>query len=89
MKISLSEIAETEKYLLHEMRPGQRLVFQAKLLTNGDLRRDTFFHNMAHRMIRLYQRKKIKAEIEAAYERLFTDPEKASFREEILKLFKS
>lgn len=87
MKTSYCEIIKTEKYLRGKMRPEDSLVFQARLLLDKDLERNTLFHRIVHRMVTLYFRKKLKREIQAAHTRLFNDPLHAGFKDEILKNF--
>lgn len=39
-------------------------------------------------IVRHYGRKKLRARLEIVHQNLFTDPDKATFRERILRLFK-
>lgn len=87
MKTSFSDIFYIEKFIKNELDAGQSVVFQARLLIDKELRCDTFFQRMVYRLIQLYHRKKIKAEIVNVHEKLFNDQTKSIFRENITKLF--
>jgi hypothetical protein len=87
MKTSLTDVSQTEKYLRHELSAEDSLVFQAQLLISHELRKDTFFHKIVHSMVGMYHRKKLKAEIEFVHQKLFNDPARANFRQEIMRLF--
>ena len=87
MKTSFSEILKTEKYLNQELGTGDSLVFEARLLVDVELRKNTIFHKAVHRLVHLYHRRKLKNELQMVHERLFSDPEKTTFREGILKPF--
>jgi hypothetical protein len=89
MKTLFRNILQTEKYLQQELTPEDSLVYQARLIVDADLRKDTFFHRMVHKLVRLYHRKKLKAQVETIHENLFNDPAKVHFRERIMKLFNS
>jgi hypothetical protein len=87
MKTSFPEIVETEKYLQQELDPQDNLLFEARLLVSDQWRRNTFFHKMVHRLVHLYHRKKLKAEVDAVHNKLFRDPAKGSFRNQFTNLF--
>lgn len=89
MKTSLNKTVEIEKFLQGVMAPQDVVLFQAKLLVNEDLGKSTLFQRLVYRLVKLYGRKKAKATVEALHSRLFDDPRKASFRESILKNFKT
>ena len=89
MKTSLSETIEIEKYLLDELAPERALVFNARLLISAQLRKDTFFQKLVHRLVHLYHRRHLKREVEAVHARLFNDPSRLDFREGVMKNFNS
>ena len=89
MKTSISDIIKTEMFLLGEMEPQERLVFEARLAFDKELKSNTSFHHMVHRFVRLYHRRKLKQSFAMIHDRMFNDPGKAHFRNEILKHFKS
>jgi hypothetical protein len=85
----LNEIRETEQYLKGELHPQDRLVFEARLITEPTLRINTVLQRRVYTLIRLYHRKKLKDSIESMHQRLFEDPAEKSFAEKIHHYFKS
>lgn len=89
MKTSISDIIHAEKFLRGEMDPQEKLVFEARLALDKELRSSLFFHRMVHRLVRLYHRRKLKQAFGTMLDRMFNDPAKAHFREAVVKHFKS
>jgi hypothetical protein len=89
MRTSISNIIRTERFLLGECPPSEKLAFESRLLLDSELRSDTHFHQMVHRLVKLYHRRKLRREVDALHERLFGSPEKKEFRDSIVKLFNS
>lgn len=87
MKTFLSEIRDTERFLRAEMPAADALVFQARTLVNEKLRTNTLLHRVVHRIVHLYHRRMLKAEVQTLHNSLMTDPQKKSFREDLLRLF--
>jgi hypothetical protein len=87
MKTSFPEILQTEKYVQHDLAADDALVYEARLLVDAELRRDTYFHRAVHRLVRIYHRKKLKLEVEIIHNRLSNDPANAAFRKAMMKLF--
>jgi hypothetical protein len=89
MKTSLTDIARTEKFLRDELRPPEVLVYEAQMIVDEDLRKNTFYHRVVHSLVRAYHRKKLKAEVQEVHDKLFNDPARAHVWHELTKLFKS
>ncbi|HEY9488330.1 MAG TPA: hypothetical protein VIQ51_08360 [Chryseosolibacter sp.] len=87
MKTSIDEISQTEKYLREELSGEESVVFRAKLIIDPELKANTIFHKMVHRMVALYYRKRLKAEVEAVHDRIFNGPSQSDFTNRILKIF--
>lgn len=87
MKTSSTDIFLTEKYLCGELSPEDSVLFQAQMLIDPERKKNTYFHRMVHSLIAQYHRKKLKAEIEQVHQKLFQDPAKADFRQEVMNLF--
>jgi len=87
MKTSFNNVVETEEFLRGAMPAQDALLFEARLLLDEELKTNTFFHRTVHRLVRLYGRKKTKAEVESVHARLFNDPCKSAFRESIFRIF--
>lgn len=88
MKTSISDTIATEKYLTGEMAAEDKLVFEARLVLEEDLRANTILHRIVHRLVALYHRKKIRASIEELHVKLFSDPANQGLRE-CVRYFKS
>lgn len=88
MKTSIADTIKIERFLTGEMDARDRLVFEAKLLVDQQLRTEVSLQRMVHKLVRLYHRKKLKARLEVVHERLFSDPANTSLRETV-ELFKS
>lgn len=89
MKTSISDVIQTEKFILGELQPDERLLFETRLVLESDLRFNTRYHRLVHRLVAFYHRRKIKRELGNIHERLFQDPNKLHFKESVLKHFKS
>lgn len=87
MRISLNEIKIIEGHLLNKLMPAESLLFNARLANDPVLRFNVFLQRQIHIVIRLYQRKKIRAEIESAHDRLFEDPIHAAFQQTVRHYF--
>jgi hypothetical protein len=89
MKTSWSDTFYIENYLQGKLSPGNRLMFEARLLMSRKLRTDLYFQKKVHTMVNLYHRKKLKEELDALHQALFNDPNKVVFQERIHQLFKT
>ena len=88
MKISLNNTILIENYLLGNLSPADRLLFEIKLMLNRQLRIDMYYQQRAHLLIKMYHRKKLKEEFASMHDRVLSDPKNKKFRENILCLFK-
>ncbi|HYG19543.1 MAG TPA: hypothetical protein VD816_11475 [Ohtaekwangia sp.] len=88
MRTSLNDIRETERYLGNELPPEDKLVFEARLLTEPTLRANTFVQYRIRALIRLYHRKKMKDSIESIHQRMFNDPAEKTFALQVHQYFK-
>lgn len=88
MRTSLNNIKAIDDYLIGNMAPGDTLLFEAKMLLNGDLSRDVLHQQNTYSIIRQYGRQSIKAEIKAVQQTLATAPQHQRFMQRIVNLFK-
>jgi hypothetical protein len=88
MRTSLIELQQTEQYLQGAMGAGDRLVFEARLLTNPILKMNMRFQQQAYKLLRLFHLKEVKREVAEVQQQLFTADEHAAFRREVQSLFK-
>ena len=87
MKTSMSETILIERYLGGELLPLEKQSFKARLLQSPRLRLRMYFQKKVHFLVKLYHRKKLRAELEVLHEELFSNPEKSQFRENIHQIF--
>ena len=87
MRTSLNEIKQTEQFLQGQLTTEDTLLFEAKLLTNPLFKLNMLAQKKVYQLVKLYQRKKIKTEVETASKHVFSDPEKTAFQSTIHNLF--
>jgi|GEM_PF-2305513 len=85
----MSEAQELEYYLLKTGSADDRLVIEAKLLLNEDLRDKSVWQKQVYLLVNHYSRKKVKAEIEAVHRKMFSAKKFQTFRQKISSLFKT
>jgi hypothetical protein len=88
MKTSWNEIRQIELYLSGSMKPEDKLVFEARILSNPVLNMSVRIQRKLHVLLRLYHRAKIKKELDGAHKKFFGDPSKEYLTSEILRQFK-
>lgn len=84
----MCETQQIELYLLNKLSPEDQLLIEANALINTELREKLFFQKQTHILIRDFGRKKIRAEIEAVHNKLFSEKKFGSFRQKINSIFK-
>ena len=89
MKTSWNEIRQADDFLQGCMPPQERLIIEAKLILNPAFRASVHLQKQFHSLIKKYGRKKLKAETEFIHQKLFTDPDRKIFQDEIHQLFKN
>lgn len=85
MKTSVTE--QIEKYLHEKLSIADRLLFDAKLIIDPVLRRHVRLQKKLYAIVRQSGRRELKSDVQQIHHRLFNDPEKATFREQVYKLF--
>jgi hypothetical protein len=78
-----------EKYLHGTLPAGDKLVFEARLLLNRALRVDLYFQKKVYSLVKMYQRKKVKEELEILHRQIFNNQNNVVFQQSIYQLFKS
>ena len=89
MRKSLHEIQQVENYLFGRMSVQEHQDFKVRLLVNPHQQEEVDAQKASYVLIKAYGRKKLKAELNAVHEKLFTRPEKKWFRELIKNIFTS
>jgi len=85
----MTETRDLEHYLLNNYGPEDQLLMQAKLLLSKELREKAYWQKQSYLLIRHYSRNKLKAEIEAVHNKMFSEKKFESFRKKIVSIFKT
>lgn len=89
MRTSLREIEQIEKYHLGELHPCDRLVHEARMLTEPCFNETVKLQLFLYRLLQIRRQKVLKEKLEAVHHEFFNGPANQSFRSEIESLFKS
>ena len=82
------ETREIEAYLSGAQYPEESLIFQAKLVLQPGLAEKVKWQQQTYRLLQLYSRQKLRAEISEVESTLFNDAAHLSFRQKVFRLFK-
>jgi len=74
MRSDLDEMAGIDQYLFRQISEEEGKRFEAQLLINDALAEKVEAQRLAHRLIRLYSRKKERGRIEGIYRQLLEEP---------------
>jgi len=88
MKTSMNELQEIEDYLLHPHNE-ESVLMEARLLLEPELQEKTAWQQKTYTLVQHYGRKKLRQEIEAVHQELFTNDRYTSFRKKIMRLFRN
>jgi hypothetical protein len=88
MRTLLNEIKLIDGYIFNSNSPEDALLLDALLILNPELPGQIVWQKTAHAMVQQYSRKKLRAEIETAHQRLFNEPAHQSFKQRILNIFR-
>ena len=88
MRTSLNEIKLIDGYIFNNNPTEDALLFEAMRIINPQLSTQIAWQKKTHTMVQAYSRKKLKAEIEAAHQKLFNEDNHRSFRQKIMNLFR-
>ncbi len=89
MRTSLNEIRMIEAYLDNQLRVPDRLLFEARILTNPSLRLNVWLQKKVLQLLRIYHRNKIREAAGEYDEQFFYNPKNAEYRKRIMNLFNS
>ena len=88
MKISWNDTRHIERYLNDELSKEEKILFEAQLVLDPRFKLNVGLLKQIHSLIKLYGRKKMKAEIGKIHHKLFQNPEHVVFQQRIQQLFK-
>ena len=88
MKISWNDTRHIERYLDNELSEEEKTLFEVQLLLDPHFKLNVRLQKQIHSLIKLYGRRKMKAEIGKIHHKLFQNPEHIIFQQRIQQLFK-
>lgn len=88
MKTSWNELRLIEDYLSSDGRPEDKVLFEAQLILQPDLKDNVYWQQKTYDLVQEYGRQQLRSEIKKVHELLFSAPEHQSFRQKIRKLFR-
>lgn len=88
MKISWNDTRHIERYLNSELSEEEKILFEAQLILDPHFKFNVGLLKKIHSLIKLYGRRKMKAEIRKIHHKLFHNPEHVIFQQRIQQLFK-
>lgn len=88
MRTSLIETAQIENWLQHHEDVQNRLVMEAKILSNSKLREKAQWQSVTYELVHLYGQKKLRKEIKVIEHQLFHTSKYRSFQHRIRSIFK-
>lgn len=87
MKTLPHKVPQIEKYLLQQMNPEERLLFEAQMVLHPDLAEQTQWQQHTYHLVRQYGRQQLRAELEQVHQTLFTHSKYERFQQKVLRLF--
>ena len=88
MKTSLNNMEETEDFLSGRLSADESLHFKLRMLLDPVWRKNVAFQQKTYSIIHAYARKKMKEEIQAVHDKIFSDPHRAAYHQQVWELFK-
>lgn len=86
-KIFMSEISAIENYLAGTLNPADRLLMEAQLLINSDLKEKVVQQQEVYDLVKLHGRRRLKQELETVHAKLFSEKRFEGFRKKIMRVF--
>ena len=84
----MTETKRLENWLLEKGDIGERLITEAHVQLNTDLKDKGKWQSLTYKMVHLYGRQELIAEIKKVEEKLFSEAEHKNFRERIRSIFR-
>ena len=83
----MNEIKQIDDHLFKQGSVEDALLFDAMLILDPDLSNKVLWQKMVHQLVHQYSRRKLRAEIESAHQKLFNELVHQSFKQRIMNLF--
>jgi hypothetical protein len=77
-----------DDYNFHQQSEEVRLLTEARLLLSPELQDKLHWQQQVYELVQLYGRRRLKEEMEAVHEQLFTESRFEKFRSRIYRIFK-
>ncbi len=87
MSASLTDIHTIEQFLAGRLRPDERLVFEARMLTQPALQRNVILQQKIQAAAVAFGRHQLKQQLKAVHQNLFSHPRKRLWQQRILQYF--
>jgi hypothetical protein len=87
MRTSLREIEHIEKFIGGQLPAGERLVMEARVLTDQRLRLSVKIQTWLYRLLRIRYHRQLKNELATVHERLMNQLESDAWQNELKKYF--
>jgi hypothetical protein len=84
----MNETQHIELYLTGALSPEDKLVMEANLLLDSELKEKLIWQDKTYSLVREYGRRALKTEIERIQTRMFSEKRFMSFRKKIAAIFK-
>jgi len=84
----MTETILLDNYLLNRAEPADKLLMDARMLLDEELRDKAEWQQQTYALVRTYGRNCLKHEIAAAQKKVFTEKRFAAFRKKINGIFK-
>lgn len=88
MKTSWDDTRHIDRYLNNELSKEEKILFEEQLVLDSRFKLNVGLLKQIHSLIKLYGRKKMKAEIGKVHDKLFQNPVHIVFQQRIQQLFK-
>lgn len=88
MKTSWNNTVETDSYLNGQCSGEEKVLFEARLLLESDLKENLHWQKTTRAIVQQYGRQQLKAEVEKVAHHVFTARKYVSFKEKLFSLFR-
>lgn len=88
MRTSLKNIKQLEDYHFQKGPVDERLLTEARLLLEPELKDDFNTQKQVYSLVYAYGRRQLRQEIHDVHQKLFSEKQHHTFRQKILNIFK-
>jgi hypothetical protein len=84
----MNETQHIEHYLNDQLHPADKLLMEARLIIDGELRTKTRWQKFTYKLIKAYGQSLLKKQILTAERQIFTENKHVQFQNEINNIFR-